>query len=399
MLYYTILRPRPRPRGRDGPPAAPVVSEGAPRAPPRVPSRRVRAPPEAWCACRTARCRKVQVAITAAADAVGWLHEVYVDAVWSVDRRELPSLKKKNTRNTKIIRNEKKRTWNWPAQVCASIADPPRAQWRSRRFDARRRGGKPLRASRSLSETFPCTGYNAFSLEGGALRGSHVACIGIRAHSARRPVAGAKRAQSEKVDLETRSLLSGGFPSGIIRQNRNDAEKISMAHAQGWQAQIEKCRQMLRSRLSGTKVTWGWLVAVVLVGSPSRIPLWGTMRVLLSRRHLARSVSLWARHCRMLRFLPRAFQRTFSSKIPFCQTPVGLSTSSMSGRALHRRPRVGSPQPHKKVPRPAGLRHFYRWDVFRGWKFPQYQLQPCYSTGCNRRHWYASAFSPYSPME
>ena len=32
-----------------------------------------------------------------------------------------------------------------------------------------------------------------------------------------------------------------GFPSGIIRKNWNDAEKISMAPAQGWHAQIEKC--------------------------------------------------------------------------------------------------------------------------------------------------------------
>ena len=33
-----------------------------------------------------------------------------------------------------------------------------------------------------------------------------------------------------------------GFPSGIIRYNWNDTEKISMAPtAQGWHAQIEKC--------------------------------------------------------------------------------------------------------------------------------------------------------------
>ena len=36
-----------------------------------------------------------------------------------------------------------------------------------------------------------------------------------------------------------------GFPSGIIRWNRNDAEKISTAPVQGWHAQIEKCQQFL----------------------------------------------------------------------------------------------------------------------------------------------------------
>ena len=35
----------------------------------------------------------------------------------------------------------------------------------------------------------------------------------------------------------------GGFPSGIIRYNWNDTEMISMALAQGWHAQIEKCKQ------------------------------------------------------------------------------------------------------------------------------------------------------------
>ena len=34
-----------------------------------------------------------------------------------------------------------------------------------------------------------------------------------------------------------------GFPSGIIRYDWNDTEKISMAPAQGWHAQIEKCKQ------------------------------------------------------------------------------------------------------------------------------------------------------------
>ena len=34
-----------------------------------------------------------------------------------------------------------------------------------------------------------------------------------------------------------------GFPSGTIRQNRTDTEKISMAPAQGRHAHIEKCKQ------------------------------------------------------------------------------------------------------------------------------------------------------------
>ena len=47
------------------------------------------------------------------------------------------------------------------------------------RFDARERKVKPLRISQSLSETFPCTGYTAFSLKGAALRGNRVVRIGI----------------------------------------------------------------------------------------------------------------------------------------------------------------------------------------------------------------------------
>ena len=42
-----------------------------------------------------------------------------------------------------------------------------------------RRKVRPLRASQSLSETFPCTGYKAFSLEGKALRENRVERIGI----------------------------------------------------------------------------------------------------------------------------------------------------------------------------------------------------------------------------
>ena len=37
-------------------------------------------------------------------------------------------------------------------------------------------------------------------------------------------------------------MYTFGFPSGIIRYNWNDTEKFSMAPAQGWHAQIEKCK-------------------------------------------------------------------------------------------------------------------------------------------------------------
>ena len=45
---------------------------------------------------------------------------------------------------------------------------------------------KPLRASQSLSETFPGTSYKASSPEGTTLRGNRVARLGIRAHSVHR---------------------------------------------------------------------------------------------------------------------------------------------------------------------------------------------------------------------
>ena len=47
------------------------------------------------------------------------------------------------------------------------------------RLNARNCKVKTLRASQSLSETFPGTGYEVFSLEGNALRGNRVARIGI----------------------------------------------------------------------------------------------------------------------------------------------------------------------------------------------------------------------------
>ena len=70
-----------------------------------------------------------------------------------------------------------------------------------------------------------------------------------------------------------------------------------------------------------------------------------------------------AKHCRMLQ--PRlpgvraagmgdtgrggeTSESAASSETPFCQTPVGLSTCSMFGRALPRQPRVGSPQPLRR---------------------------------------------------
>ena len=56
-------------------------------------------------------------------------------------------------------------------------------------------------------------------------------------------------------------------------------------------------------------------------------------------------------------------ENAVSFKIPSCQTPVGLGTFSMSGRALHRQPGVGSLQPQEKVPRPAGVRHLYTWNL------------------------------------
>ena len=51
-------------------------------------------------------------------------------------------------------------------------------------FNARKRKVKPLRAPRSLSETFPCTGYKAFDIKGKALRGNRVTVyltVGCRA--------------------------------------------------------------------------------------------------------------------------------------------------------------------------------------------------------------------------
>ena len=31
---------------------------------------------------------------------------------------------------------------------------------------------------------------------------------------------------------------------------------------------------------------------------------------------------------------------------------------------VHRQPRVGSPQPQEEVPRPAGVRHLYKWNLY-----------------------------------
>ena len=45
-------------------------------------------------------------------------------------------------------------------------------------------------------------------------------------------------------DRQNTTGLSG-FPSGIIRENWNGTEKISMAPAQGRDAQLEKCKHYL----------------------------------------------------------------------------------------------------------------------------------------------------------
>ena len=41
----------------------------------------------------------------------------------------------------------------------------------------------------------------------------------------------------------TSAPAADGFPSGIVRWNWNDTEKISTAPAQGWHAQIGKCKR------------------------------------------------------------------------------------------------------------------------------------------------------------
>ena len=59
----------------------------------------------------------------------------------------------------------------------------------------------------------------------------------------------------------------------------------------------------------------------------------------------------------------RHSENTISSRMPSCQTPVGLSSCSVLGRALHRQPRVGSPQSQKQILRATGLRHFIHTEV------------------------------------
>ena len=49
--------------------------------------------------------------------------------------------------------------------------------------------------------------------------------------------------------LALSSIKLFGFPSGIIRYNLNDTENISVAPAQGWRAQIEKCKQFMLSSI------------------------------------------------------------------------------------------------------------------------------------------------------
>ena len=47
------------------------------------------------------------------------------------------------------------------------------------RFNERKHNITPLRASQSLSETSPCTGYKACYVKGATLRGNRVARIRI----------------------------------------------------------------------------------------------------------------------------------------------------------------------------------------------------------------------------
>ena len=47
-------------------------------------------------------------------------------------------------------------------------------------------------------------------------------------------------------------------------------------------------------------------------------------------------------------------ENTICSNTPFFLTPVGLSTFAMFGRALHRQPGVGCPQPQEQLLRPVG---------------------------------------------
>ena len=72
------------------------------------------------------------------------------------------------------------------------------------------------------------------------------------------------------------------------------------------------------------------------------------------------------------------FRSTVSSKILFAQTPVGLSTCSMCGRALLRQPRVGSHQHREQVLRPPGVRHLYKWSCLQRWL--KRWLRTCTST-------------------
>ena len=67
--------------------------------------------------------------------------------------------------------------------LCMYNPDVPRI---SRRFNARKHGVRPLRASQSLSETSPCSECKAFVLQRRALRGNRASRIGSWAHSLHR---------------------------------------------------------------------------------------------------------------------------------------------------------------------------------------------------------------------
>ena len=73
-------------------------------------------------------------------------------------------------------------------------------------FNARKREVRPLRASQSLSETFPCTGYKAFYIKGKALRGNRVARIGILSALSARPTVSFHNFKSQNFKLSVQIL-------------------------------------------------------------------------------------------------------------------------------------------------------------------------------------------------
>ena len=70
-----------------------------------------------------------------------------------------------------------------------------------------------------------------------------------------------------------------GFPSGIICQNWNDTEKISMAPAQGWHAQIEKWYRQQKHREKGDREKWA--VPFIPIPLPEKIIQTSSCTILL----------------------------------------------------------------------------------------------------------------------